>query len=74
MAMWLGFLAAPTFAAMAALTLMVGGNAMRVMCGVDAPPIARMDAMYLLMSIFHLAPWLKLIANRTSYKKGRPTP
>jgi hypothetical protein len=32
-----------------------------------------MGSMYLLMSVFHSAPWLKLIGNRLSRETGRPT-
>jgi hypothetical protein len=30
----------------------------------DAPPLSGMVPMYVLMSVFHSAPWLKLIAAR----------
>ena len=64
---WLGLAASPTFALMA----WIAAN--------DAPPMAfcspgpsilpfdGMTAMYLLMSLFHLLPWLKLAS-------GRPQP
>lgn len=57
---WLALAASPTFALMALIT------------AVDAPPLALctgsirilpidgMTAMYVLMSLFHLPPWLKL--------------
>jgi hypothetical protein len=32
-----------------------------------------MAPMYLLMSLFHSAPWLKLISNRLSRERGRLT-
>lgn len=57
---WLRLAAAPVFAAMA------------LVCAIDAPPVSMcaagatllpldgMTAMYLLMSLFHLPPWLNL--------------
>jgi len=70
-AVWLGILATPTFAVLAVLTHFAGGNAMRMICGIDASPVTGMDAMYLLMSVFHSGPWLKLIARRTNFRNGR---
>ncbi len=59
---WLGLAAAPTFALMALLTGALGGGQMAMMCSTapDASPLSGMAAMYLLMSAFHLTPWLKL--------------
>lgn len=54
--------AAPTFAVMALLTHRAGGPEM--LCAPAASPLTGMVAMYLLMSAFHLAPWLRLIAGR----------
>jgi len=57
--------AAPTFAIMALLTSVVGGGAAEALCSIaGASPLGGMVPMYLLMSAFHLAPWLKLIARR----------
>jgi hypothetical protein len=55
--------AAPTFAIMALLTSVLGGGAADVLCSA-ASPLRGMVPMYLLMSAFHLAPWLKLISRR----------
>ena len=57
---WLGLAAAPTFAIMALLTGVWGGGQMVMMCmtGPDASPLSGMAAMYLLISAFHLTPWL----------------
>jgi hypothetical protein len=62
----LALAAAPTFAAMALLTAGLGGGTMDVLCSgaQDASPLTGMVPMYLLMSAFHLAPWLKLISSR----------
>ena len=51
--------AAPTFAIMALLTYLLGDAS--PLCGV-ASPLSGMVPMYLLMSAFHLPPWLKLMA------------
>ena len=61
---WLSFAAAPTFAFMALLTVLGGGPDMPCSAGHDASPLTGMVAMYLLMSAFHSAPWLKLLFNR----------
>ncbi len=62
---WLYLAAAPTFAIMALLTGVLGGPA-DALCSSGASPIVGMTSMYLLMSAFHLAPWLKLAAGRRS--------
>jgi hypothetical protein len=67
LAKWLGLAASPTFAAMALLTS-VGNAPMVAICsGMPGFPLGGMVPMYLLMSVFHATPWLRLIA-------GRPTP
>jgi hypothetical protein len=59
---WLSLAAAPTFAIMALLTGVLGG-AQDVLCSMlqGSSPLSGMAAMYLLMSAFHLAPWLRLM-------------
>ena len=57
--------AAPTFAIMALLTSVLGGGSLDALCS-GASPLSGMVPMYLLMSAFHLAPWLKLISHRRS--------
>jgi len=53
--------AAPTFALMAlASYLSPGMAAMPCAATPDASPVGGMTTMYLLMSVFHLAPWLRL--------------
>ncbi len=60
---WLSLAAAPTFAIMALLTGLFGGGPMDALCSVaGVSPLGGMVPMYLLMSAFHLGPWLKLIA------------
>jgi hypothetical protein len=59
----LSLAAAPTFAIMALLTGLLGSP--DVLCSTaGASPLGGMVPMYLLMSAFHLAPWLRLIAGR----------
>jgi hypothetical protein len=63
----LALAASPTFAIMALLTGAVGG-APDMLCSAaqDASSLSGMVPMYLLMSAFHSAPWLKLISSRRS--------
>jgi len=60
---WLCLAATPTFAIMALLTGIYGSGPPDIFCSAahDASPLSGMAAMYLLMSVFHAAPWLKLI-------------
>jgi hypothetical protein len=73
---WLCFAAAPIFAMMAVLTSAIGGDRSDVLCSVvrDASPLSGMVPMYWLMSAFHLAPWLKLIAKGRSDPRPRGQP
>lgn len=62
---WLGLAAAPTFAAMALWTCLFGGQPHMLNMGMPAAsPLNGMALMYALMSAFHAAPWLNLIARR----------
>jgi hypothetical protein len=63
---WLGLAAAPTFAIMALLTGVLGGGPSDMLCSAaqGASPLGGMVPMYVLMSAFHSAPWLKLISRR----------
>ena len=59
---WLALAAAPTFAVMALLTFVLGGGQADVICSAaHGSGLSGMVPMYLLMSAFHSAPWLKLI-------------
>jgi hypothetical protein len=60
---WLSLAAAPTFAVMALVTGCLGG-APDVICSQGTSAFTGMFSMYLLMSAFHLGPWLRLVANR----------
>ena len=76
-ARWLALAAAPTFASMALLTGFSGEGAAATICSAahDASPLNGMVLMYLLMSAFHLTPWLNLIAQdgAGSHRPSRAT-
>jgi hypothetical protein len=59
---WLGLAASPTFALMA----WIAANHTPPICSPSSSilPIDGMTTMYVLMSLFHLAPWLKLVSGR----------
>ena len=65
---WLSLAAAPTFAMMALLTGVLGDGPADLMCSAAHgwSPLNGMIPMYLLMSAFHLAPWLKLTSSLTT--------
>ena len=62
----LSLAAAPTFAVMALLTAIYGDSMPDVLCSAtqDALQLTGMVPMYLLMSAFHLGPWLQRISHR----------
>jgi hypothetical protein len=68
---WLSLAAAPTFAIMALLTGAFD-DPPDILClvGQNASPLGGMVPMYVLMSAFHSAPWLKLISSRRSGPHG----
>ena len=63
----LSLAAAPTFAIMALLTGVPASGPPEMLCSA-ASPLSGMAPMYLLMSVFHSTPWLKLISSR---RRGR---
>jgi hypothetical protein len=65
---WLSLTAAPAFATMALLTATLGDGAATILCsaGHGGLPLGGMMPMYILMSVFHAAPWLRLIGTRAS--------
>jgi hypothetical protein len=57
--------ATPTFAIMALLTALSGGEPDALCTAMQhATPLSGMMPMYLLMSAFHSAPWLRLFCGR----------
>ncbi|MGH7050695.1 MAG: hypothetical protein ACREE5_08620 [Acetobacteraceae bacterium] len=70
---WLGLAAAPTFAVMALLTSALSGGA--DVMGPAAHGVAALSGMipmYVLMSVFHSVPWVKLIRRRRSVARRTP--
>ena|SRR5690348_12702869 len=64
---WLALAAAPTFALMALLTGVLGGSPDMLCAEMQGTSsLSGMVPMYLLMSAFHSAPWLRLISSRDS--------
>jgi hypothetical protein len=64
LAKWLGLAATPTFAIMALLTAVLGSPADTLCAAGHGPMLGGMVPMYLLMSAFHSAAWLRLISER----------
>jgi len=68
---WLTLAAAPTFATMALLTsIFDAGQADMICSAAHGSGLGGMIPMYLLMSAFHSAPWLKLIIRRCGRGRG----
>jgi hypothetical protein len=67
-AAWLSLAAAPVFATMALLTATLGPGPADLLCSAahGGSPLGGMVPMYSLMSVFHVAPWLRLFGTRTS--------
>lgn len=63
LANWLCLAATPIFAGMALLAVVSGNADMDCMTVPHASPLSRMALMYLLMSVFHSPPWVKLVAS-----------
>ncbi|MBR0784244.1 hypothetical protein [Bradyrhizobium iriomotense] len=62
---WLALAATPTFAVMAVLTAALGDGPADMLCGAgQGSLLGGMVPMYLLMSAFHSAAWLRLIGER----------
>nr|WP_298096072.1 hypothetical protein [uncultured Shinella sp.] len=57
---WLGLLASPTFAVMMSVSMFDEPQAPICGEGSGLAPFSSMTVMYLLMALFHLAPWFKL--------------
>jgi hypothetical protein len=61
---WLSLAATPAFGMMAAYNTLFGGQEMICAAMPDASPLNGMGLMYVLMSIFHATPWVKLAGRR----------
>jgi hypothetical protein len=67
----LSLAAAPTFAIMALLISMFGSGPTDGLCStMHASPFGGMVPMYVLMSTFHLTPWLNLVAKAIGLLEG----
>ena len=56
----------PTFALLAVLSAGQESNLQNVICSAaHSSPLTGMVSMYLLMSVFHAGPWIRLLAART---------
>jgi len=62
---WLALAASPTFALMAWVAANHASPMALCSVGSGILPADGMTAMYLLMSLFHLSPWLKIASGRT---------
>ena len=76
-ARWIGLAAAPAFALMALGSVLAGTRA-DALCGAmqGASPLFGMRAMYMLMAVFHLPPWVRLLyaARQAAYSSARASP
>ena len=71
LATWLALAAAPTFAVMGLLTASPHPGGMGMTCpAMLESPLHGMGVMYLLMSAFHVPPWLRLLARRRAAPLG----
>jgi hypothetical protein len=64
---WLHLAATPTFAGMALATAITGEDPAGMLCrtmGLGPVSLESMSLMYLLMAIFHAAPWWQWVASR----------
>lgn len=62
---WLSLAATPTFAIMALLSGFLGSQPDMLCAAMQGTaPLSGMVAMYLLMSAFHLGPWLRLMLGK----------
>jgi hypothetical protein len=71
---WLCLAAAPTFAIMALLTSVLGSGQPDLLCSAahGASLLSGMVPMYLLMSAFHVPPWLRLISDQRGGRYRTP--
>jgi hypothetical protein len=68
---WLCLAAAPTFALMVLITAAFGGEPDMICSAMHGPSgLSGMVPMYLLMSAFHAAPWLRLVSARRDARRS----
>jgi hypothetical protein len=73
MTQWLRLAAAPAFVFMALSTLVLDNDAPNALCSPGSGSVfSGMAPMYLLMAVFHLAPWLKLMPWRQTKPDSFP--
>jgi hypothetical protein len=70
---WIGLAASPTFALMAWIAATDAPRIAICSSATDMLPIDSMAWMYLLMSLFHVSPWLRLAFDRPR-QLTHPTP
>jgi hypothetical protein len=70
---WIGLAASPTFALMACIATTDEHRIVTCSSASGMLPIDGMAWMYLLMSLFHVSPWLKLASGRAR-QLTHPTP
>jgi hypothetical protein len=70
---WLSLVTAPSLAIMALLTAKFSNGKAAMICGLAPEPswLCGMVPMYLLMSLAHSPPWLRLIAGRRRFSSLR---
>lgn len=67
---WLCLAAAPTFGVMALATAAAGDQSYALCSAMhEASPLTGMGTMYLLMSVFHAPPWLRLVSRLRNEKR-----
>ncbi|BBK37196.1 hypothetical protein STAQ_22740 [Allostella sp. ATCC 35155] len=70
---WLQLAAAPVFGVMAILAAIDEAGAPAIICAGAGLASSGMVAMYLLMGVFHLGPWLRRISRQTCHSRRSPS-
>ena len=67
---WLALAASPSFAVMAVISAAQGTSPDAMLCGAlqGALPMTGMTAMYVMMSVFHAAPWFGIVGPRFRHR------
>ena len=65
---WIALAAAPTFTVLVIFTFVLEAGPPDMLCSTTqhASPLNGMAVMYVLMSVFHSTPWLRLVSMRSS--------